>query len=172
MVSKKENSMLALSKKMSRVKVFLIILFATMYGGHLVAQGFQQQPQQQNYSEKQVNAFVNAVVEVLPLQQKIEQKMIKKIEDNGMSLEKYNQIAQSVQTTGNADGVSDDDMQKFRETSTKVQAIQEENQDEINQKITDAGLEPMVYQDMVQEYSRNPQFQQKVDEKLRKKQQK
>lgn len=148
-------------------KVLLLAFGLGIYGGTLSAQDFQQQPQQQvEYSEKQIDDFVGAVTKVLPVQQDVEQKMIKEIESKGMELDQFNQIATQVQTTGKAEGVAEADVKKFNQVSEKIQEIQVENQDQINEAIADAGLTPQIYQEMVQAYSRDPQLKQKVDEKL------
>lgn len=148
-------------------KVLLLAFGLGIYGGTLSAQDFQQQPQQQvEYSEKQIDDFVGAVTKVLPVQQDVEQKMIKEIESKGMELDQFNQIATQVQTTGKAEGVAEADVKKFNQVSEKIQEIQVENQDQINEAIADAGLTPQIYQEMIQAYSRDPQLKQKVDEKL------
>lgn len=146
-------------------KVLLLAFGLAIYGGTLSAQDFQQQPQVE-YSEKQIDDFVGAVTKVLPVQQEVEQKMIKEIESNGMELDQFNQIATQVQTTGKAEGVAEADVKKFEQVSEKIQEIQVENQDQINEVIADAGLTPQIYQEMVQAYSRDPQLKQKVDAKL------
>lgn len=148
-------------------KVLLLAFGLGIFGGTLSAQDFQQQPQQQvEYSDKQIDDFVGAVTKVLPVQQDVEQKMIKEIESKGMELDQFNQIATQVQTTGKAEGVAEADVKKFNQVSEKIQEIQVENQDQINEAIADAGLTPQIYQEMVQAYSRDPQLKQKVDEKL------
>ncbi len=148
-------------------KVLLLAFGLGIFGGTLSAQDFQQQPQQQvEYSDKQIDDFVGAVTKVLPVQQDVEQKMIKEIESKGMELDQFNQIATQVQTTGKAEGVAEADVKKFNQVSEKIQEIQVENQDQINEAIADAGLTPQIYQEMIQAYSRDPQLKQKVDEKL------
>lgn len=152
----------------SKLNKLLLLAFGLgIYGGTLSAQDFQQQTQQQvEYSEKQIDDFVGAVTKVLPVQQDVEQKMIKEIESKGMELDQFNQIATQVQTTGKAEGIAEADVKKFNQVSEKIQEIQVENQDQINEAIADAGLTPQIYQEMVQAYSRDPQLKQKVDEKL------
>jgi hypothetical protein len=148
-------------------KVLLLAFAIGISGGTLSAQDFMQQPQQQvEYSEKQIDDFVGAVAEVLPVQQEVEQKMIKEIENNGMDLNQFNQIATQLQTSGNAEGVAEADVKKFEKVSEEVQKIQMENQEQINKVIADAGLTPEIYQEMVQAYSRDPQLKEKVDAKL------
>jgi hypothetical protein len=148
-------------------KVLLLAFAIGISGGTLSAQDFMQQPQQQvEYSDKQIDDFVGAVAKVLPVQQEVEQKMIKEIENNGMDLNQFNQIATQLQTSGNAEGVAEADVKKFEKVSEEVQKIQMENQEQINKVIADAGLTPEIYQEMVQAYSRDPQLKEKVDAKL------
>lgn len=151
------------------VMIFAISLSGTTVFGQDPA-GQMQQPQQTDFSDEQIDLFVNAVVKVLPVQQEIEQEMIKKIEDKGMELDQFNQIATQIQTSGNAEGVAEGDLKKFEEISGEIQTIQMANQEELVKIITDEGLEPQVYQEMMLAYSSDQQLKQKIDKKLEEKQ--
>lgn len=152
--------------------VFLLGMF--VMGGVVSAQQQmmpQQQQQQKNYSEEEIDLFAEAVSDVLPIQQKAEQKMVSEIEEQGMELDKFNQIARQMQQGVEPEGVQEEDMQDFQSISEEIQGIQMETQQEINQVITETGISPAMYQEMIAAYSSNPQIKQKVDQKLAEKQQ-
>lgn len=94
----------------------MLILAAMMVAiGPLKAQQFQMPQQQQavkDYSEKEIDDFVGTVAKVLPVQQEGEMKMVEKIEESGMELEAFNQVATQLQS-GQADGISESDMAKL-----------------------------------------------------------
>ncbi|MFW6202954.1 MAG: DUF4168 domain-containing protein [Marinilabilia sp.] len=151
--------------------LFLSVLF--LMGGFVHAQQQQQDPMQQqqqqeqkDYSEEEIDVFAKAVAQVLPIQQEAEQKMMKEIEDQGMELEKFNEIARQMQQGGEPEGASEEEMEKFQSISEEIQGIQMKTQEETNKIISDEGLSPAKYEEMIQAYSSNPEIKQKVDEKL------
>jgi hypothetical protein len=151
--------------------VFLLGMF--VIGGVVSAQQqmMPQQQQQKNYSEDEIDLFAEAVIGVLPIQQEAEQKMVSEIEEQGMELDQFNQIARQMQQGVESEGVQEDDMQAFQSISEEIQGIQMETQQEVNQVITETGISPAMYQEMIAAYSSNPQIKQKVDQKLAEQQQ-
>ena len=151
-----------------------VSLFLTgfiLIGGTVAAQNqmmMQQQGQQaqKSYSDEEVDLFADVVVKVVPVQQQAEQKMMKKIEQGGMQLENFNQIARQMQQGQQPEGVEEADMKKFQSISQQLQAIQMETQKKMNKIISDAGISPALYQEMIAAYSTNPDVKKKVDEKL------
>ncbi|MGM0376994.1 MAG: DUF4168 domain-containing protein [Bacteroidota bacterium] len=151
--------------------LFLSVLF--LMGGVVHAQQNQdqmmqqqQQQQQKDYSEEEIDVFAEAVAQVLPIQQEAEQKMMKEIEDQGMELDKFNQIARQMQQGGEPEDVSEEDMETFKSISEEIQGIQMETQQEVNKIISDEGMSPAKYQEMISAYSSNPEIKKKVDEKI------
>lgn len=151
-----------------------VSLFLTgfiLIGGTVAAQNqmmMQQQGQQaqKSYSDEEVDLFADVVVKVVPVQQQAEQQMMKKIEQGGMQLENFNQIARQMQQGQQPEGVEEADMKRFQSISQQLQAIQMETQKKMNKIISDAGISPALYQEMIAAYSTNPDVKKKVDEKL------
>lgn len=162
-----------MSFKKQFVSLFLTGFF--LIGGTVAAQNqmMQQQGQQaqKSYSDEEVDLFADVVVKVVPVQQEAEQKMVKKIEEGGMKLDNFNQIARQMQQGQQPEGVEEADMKKFQSISQKLQSIQMETQQKMNEIISDAGISPALYQEMIAAYSTNPDVKKKVDEKLANKQQ-
>lgn len=147
--------------------LFLMGMF--VMGGFATAQQQmmpQQQKQQKDYSSEEIDLFAEAVVEVLPIQQEAEQKMVKEIEDQGMELDKFNQIARQMQQGAEPQGVAEKEMETFQSISEEIQGIQMKSQQKVNKVITEAGISPAMYQEMIAAYSTNPKIKQKVDQKL------
>ncbi|MFO8129164.1 MAG: DUF4168 domain-containing protein [Bacteroidales bacterium] len=145
----------------------LLVFTLIFFGGSLIAQGFEQQPaQQKEYSDEEIDLFASTVVKVIPIQQKAQQDMVNKIQENDMTVEAFNQISNQVQTTGNTEGITEAEMKKFQKISGEIDAIQQGIQAEVNETITGEGMDPQVYQEMVSAYNTDPRIQKKVDEKL------
>lgn len=162
---------MTIKKKAASLMLIALFVMVGIVGAQQQQQMMQQQQQQKDYSEEEIDLFANALVEALPVQQEAEQKMIAEIEDQGMNLEEFNQIARQMQQGGQPEGVSEDKMETFQSISTEIQAIQMETQQEVNKIITEEGISPAKYQEMISAYSTNPQVKQKVDQKLAEQQQ-
>ncbi|MFO8002243.1 MAG: DUF4168 domain-containing protein [Marinilabilia sp.] len=144
----------------------LFVLGGTVYAQQQDPMMQQGQQEQKEYSEEEIDVFANAVAQVLPIQQEAEEKMIEEIEDQGMELDQFNQIANQMQQGGEPEGVSEEDMETFQNISDEIQGIQMETQQKVNEIISDEGMNPEQYQEMISAYSSDPNIKQKVDEKL------
>ncbi|PRZ02136.1 DUF4168 domain-containing protein [Marinilabilia salmonicolor] len=162
-----------MSFKKQFVSLFLTGFF--LIGGTAAAQNQMMQEQgkqlQKSYSDEEVDLFADVVVKVVPVQQEAEQKMVKKIEEGGMKLDNFNKIARNMQQGQQPEGLEDADMEKFQSISQQLQAIQMETQKKMNEIISNAGISPALYQEMITAYSTNPDVKKKVDEKLAEQQQ-
>ncbi len=131
----------------------------------------QGQQSQKSYSDEDIDLFADVVVKVMPVQQEAQNKMVKEIEGGGMELDKFNQIARQMQQGQQPEGVEDADMEKFQQISQELQSVQLEIQKQMNKIITEAGISPALYQEMIAAYNSNPDVKQQVDEKLAEQQQ-
>ena len=111
------------------------------------------------------------VMQTQPMSFNKEQKMMKEIENQGMKLDKFNKIARQMQQGGEPKDVSEEEMKTFKSISQEIQGIQMETQQKVNKIISDEGMSPAKYQEMIQAYSSNPEIKKKVDEKLGQQQQ-
>ncbi|ASB50688.1 DUF4168 domain-containing protein [Alkalitalea saponilacus] len=132
------------------------------------AQQFDMQmPQEQaSFSEDQIDQFVNTVVKVIPIQEAAEEKMIDKIEEEGMDLETFNAIATQLQTTGDVQGVDEAEITKFQTISQSLQQIQMEIQSDVMEAIQEEGMDLDLYQGIMAAYQSDPVVRQQIDERL------
>ncbi|MDN5291294.1 MAG: hypothetical protein PWQ06_1533 [Anaerophaga sp.] len=156
--------MKSIKKKVA--SLMMVAMFLTT--GNVFAQQdmLQQQQQQKEYSDEEIDLFANALVKALPVQREAEKKMIKEIEEQGMELNQFNTIARQMQQGSQPQGVSEEDMETFKSISEEIQKIQMDTQQKVNKIVTDAGISPALYQEMIGAYSTNPKIKQKVDQKL------
>jgi hypothetical protein len=126
----------------------------------------QGQQSQKSYSDEQIDLFANVVVKVMPVQQEAQQKMVKEIEGGGMELDKFNNIARQMQQGQQPEKLEAADMEKFQKISQQLQSIQMETQKKMNKIISDAGITPTLYKEMITAYSSNPNVKNKVDKKM------
>jgi hypothetical protein len=149
--------------------VFSMLMVGFLLIGSAVAQQQQmmQQPQEQkDYSDDEVELFANTVIKVNPIQQEVQKKMVKIIDEEGMELNQFNAISQQMQQGVEPEGVSDQQMELFERISVKLQEVQVENQKKMHKVIKEQGMTPAKYQEMIRAYHSNPEIKQKVEDML------
>jgi hypothetical protein len=124
----------------------------------------QSQPQT-NYSEAEIDKFVSTVGKVIPLQREGEAKMVQKIEENGMALEKFNEVATQVQT-GATDDVDPAEFEQFQKISTELNEVQMDIQKDVVKVIEKEGMDLNDYQQMIAAYQSDESLRQTIDAKL------
>lgn len=131
----------------------------------------QQTPQvNEDFSEEEYEQFVDINTEVIPVQQEAQEKMIKAIEDKGLKVERFQQLAQA-QQTGSLTDASDDaeEIAKFNEAGQEVMEMQKGIQEKVQKVIEDNGLGVQKFQEMSMAYNQSEKVRTKVDEMISKK---
>ncbi|MFO7922727.1 MAG: DUF4168 domain-containing protein [Bacteroidales bacterium] len=127
---------------------------------------FAQQPPAQetpDYSDEELKNFVEAALEVMPLQQESQALMIDEIEEHGLTVETFNTILEAQQKGLDPD-VTDEEMEAFETVLLAIQAIELEYNDKIVEEIDDAGITPAKYEEMMAFYQQDPELQMRVNQ--------
>ncbi len=110
----------------------------------------QQQSVDIDVSDEELKKFAQVATKVQAVQQGAQQEMIDSVKSTGLTLDEYNQIA-SQQRGQQAPGqkasgedivVSDEQKRKFEEANQKISDMQEGVQQNVDQAIKDAGMDP------------------------------
>ncbi len=131
-----------------------------------------QMPQQapevnENFSDEEYEQFVQINTEVIPVQQEAQGKMIKAIEDKGLEVERFQQLAQAQQTGGLQDASDDaEEIAKFNEAGQEVMEMQKGIQEKVQEVIEDNGLGVQKFQEMSMAYNQSEKVRAKVDEMI------
>ena len=148
--------------------VLAIVVVFSMVATPVVAQQFQAPQQSQppsNYSEAEIDKFVSTVGKVIPVQREGEAKMVQKIEENGMALDKFNEVATQVQT-GSAENVDPAEYEQFQKISTELNEVQVKIQEDVTEVIEKEGMDPNDYQQMIAAYQSDQELRKTIDAKL------
>lgn len=148
---------------------FAIALFFT-FGA--VAQVPMQQDQQQqqvreDFSDEELEQFVDVYVQAAEIQQKNEAQMIQAIEEEDLDINRFNEILMARQNQQNAEEIdaSAEEMASFNNAAEKIMTVQQEAQAEIEQLI-ESEMGSQKYQQIVMAYQQSPEVQQKVNQML------
>ncbi len=142
----------------------LLLLFALFFGSSVFAQP-EKQPEKK-VSDQEIKKFASAVQEVEVVNQKTQQKMVATVEEEGLDVQRFNEILQSQQGQDQEADVNNDEMKKFQNASLKLEEIQAEAQKTMQEKIIDEGLTITRYQEIAAIVQNDPVLQQKLQEYL------
>jgi hypothetical protein len=108
-------------------------------------------------------------MDMMPIQQAAEAKMIDAIESAGLEIERFQQLFQA-QQLGNITDASEDpqEIAKFNQAGQQIMKVQEEANQVIQQMILDADMQVQTFQEISTAYQQSPVVKAKVDQILEK----
>lgn len=149
-----------------------------MLGSTLEAQAQQPQaPQEQapanpegssiNVDQEELERFANAFKSVQKIQSESRQKMAQAIKDQGLTIEEYNQMFRAQQQSGTAESeMSAEKQQQFQQADARINEIEQQAQNDIENAITEKGMEMQRFESIWTSIQQDPELQQKVQQIL------
>ena len=128
----------------------------------------RQEPQvKEDFTDDRLKKFIEVNKKLQPHQQEAENQMVKAIEQEGLSPDRFNQIlgAQQQSDTSNA-GATSTELTKFNNAAKKIMTIQNSVIPKLEKVMTDEGMKPEEFQQIVVAYNRSPKVQQKINSLL------
>ncbi|RRO22473.1 DUF4168 domain-containing protein [Flavobacteriaceae bacterium 14752] len=96
--------------------------------------------QNQDISDQELKQFANAFQQVRMINQSSQQKMIKAVQDEDLTVERFNLINQAEQNPNKEVEATDDEFKKYKTAMQSVEALQAEVQKQLESKIKESGL--------------------------------
>lgn len=132
----------------------LLLIGVTFAVSSAFAQGMGQQqqmpdvPTSEDVSEEELNKFVETISELEPIQVQLQSDMQKVIQDQDISVERFQQLMQAMQNPQMAQQVeiTDEERQQIQEIQPELSDIQMKAQEEMVKKIEDNGMDMQRYQ--------------------------
>lgn len=158
-----------------KVSVFSFVFTLFISAGAMAQVPMQQGQQQQvntDFSEEELEGFVEVYVKASEIQQQNETVMMQAIEEEDLELQRFNEILTSRQQQQSAEEInaSAEELAAFNKAAEKIMTVQQEAQTEINELIEEEiGAEK--YQQIAMAYQQSPDVQQKINEMLQTKMQ-
>jgi hypothetical protein len=115
------------------------------------------------YSEDELEIFVNAALEIMPHQQEAQMKIADEIESNGLSVEKFNSILEA-HILGMDSGATSDELESFDSILESIDKIQQEYQEIIETEIVNAGMTPEKFEEILVHYQQDPELQLRINQ--------
>jgi len=149
-------------------KLYSFILVFTMAASVAFAQVPQQMPQQQDIdvSDGEINQFASVFVELQSMNQGVQQKMMSAVEEEGIEVQRFNQIMQAQQDPNKEVEANEEELQNFAKASQAVEQIQAKVQKEMEKVITENDLTVQRYQQIMMAVRTDTELQQRLQQKI------
>jgi hypothetical protein len=150
-------------------KLYSLILVFTMAASVAFAQVPQQMPQQQqeiDVSDGEINQFASVFVELQSMNQGVQQEMMSAVEEEGIEVQRFNQIMQAQQDPNQEVDANEEELQNFAKASQAVEQIQAKVQKEMEKVITENDLTVQRYQQIMMAVRTDTELQQRLQQKI------
>ncbi|GAB3194402.1 N-acetylglucosamine kinase-like BadF-type ATPase [Pontibacter aydingkolensis] len=125
----------------------------------------QQQTQQSgNFSDGDLKQFADASSRLMVIQQNGEQKMLKILEEEKLSVDKFNEMAQAHQQQKLSEvGATVEETAAFNKAAQRMMELQPEMQKEVETAIQKDGMTLEKYEQIMIAYRQDPALQEKIN---------
>jgi hypothetical protein len=149
---------------------FLLFFVASALSFESMAQNeYGHNPQlevREDFSDQELEQFIEANKNAIVVQQGAEQKMIRAIQDEGLDINKFNDILTSKQNPNYESQATPEEHSKFDNAVEEVVKIQEEMIGDMESAIEQAGITIETYEEILIAYQQNPKIQEKINQML------
>lgn len=129
-------------------------------------QSYQQQeiPEtiREDFSQKELQSFVKANEKIMLIQQESEQKMLKAIEDEGMTVDRFTEILESQKNPEKESNASEQELQSFNKVAQFIINESQKTQMQLMTTLEQEGMDVNTYQDILYAYQQSPNVQDKI----------
>lgn len=142
-----------------------IFAFALLFGFKASAQEMMpQQEVQEDFADEDIKKFVDINLQVMPIQEKYQGKMVETIEESGMSVQRFEELSMA-QQSGDIRGASEDpeELAQYNQVGQEIMQIQSEMQNEVVGHISQSDLGPEKFQQIYMAYTQSEKVRAKID---------
>jgi len=118
--------------------------------------------QEKNITDDELNKFAEAYQHVRTINQSSQQKMMKAIADENLTVERFNLINQAEQNPNKDVEATDDELKKYQAAMESVETIQQDVQAQLQTKIKEAGLTLERFQQIANQMKSDKALQQRL----------
>lgn len=139
------------------------LLFAGMalFG---LSNGLYAQDENKNVSDEDLETFVVIYKEVQTENQKVQQKMVGTIQEEGLDVNRYNEINQASANPNAEVDASEEEMEIYEKVTKKVENIQLSFQEKVKTMIEEEGMSLQRYQEVYAALQKDKALQEKFGE--------
>ncbi|MEE4196040.1 MAG: DUF4168 domain-containing protein [Bacteroidales bacterium] len=123
-----------------------------------------QVPQDTDVSDQDLETFAVAFQQVQSLNQTAQQDMVKAVQDEGLSVQRYNEMLQGEKDPAKNANATNQEKEQFEKINQQIAVIQQKAQQTMQQKIQDEGLTVKRYQEIAFAIQNSPELQEKIQQ--------
>lgn len=117
------------------------------------------------FSDEELESFASAVSQVITIQQEGQTQMMEKIEENDLTVQRFNEInMQAQQMPLEEVEATEEEIESFMSASEELETIQMGLEQMLIGAIEDEGITIEKYEEIMAEYQQNPELQQRIQE--------
>ncbi|WP_176223837.1 DUF4168 domain-containing protein [Marivirga sericea] len=142
----------------------ILLIFATA----VFAQQQMPMPRQQkqevstDFSQDEIETFVEANLDVTKVQQEAQKKSMAIIEKNDLDLERFNEIV-AIQQGQSEEEASEEEMKAFNAAAQEIMASNQKTQSDMIAALEKHEMSQEKYQKIMMAYQQDEEFRKKVD---------
>ncbi len=129
------------------------------------AQFDQQDVTPASLSDDEIIEFVDIYIKQSEIEQQAQMQMISAIEEEGLSLDRFQEIIQATQMGGEADA-TESELEKFQNCMAEITEIEQEMIGKVEEMIVAEGMTMERYEEIFTIINSDPETMQKVQEVL------
>lgn len=118
--------------------------------------------QEQDVSDKELGQFADAFTEVQIQNQKSQQKMIAVIKEEGLEVERFNEIQQAVMDPNKESDATEAEKEKHENATSKLEKMQPEIEKEVIASIESTGISINDYESLAAKIQQDQGLQQRL----------
>jgi len=147
----------------------LLFAFALLGSASVFAQT-QQLPQQQqqavevDVSDEELSKFADAYQKIRMVNQQAQQEMAKTVEDSGFDIQRFNEIHQASLDPNTEVDATEDELTKHKEVVSEIEGMQGEFQKEMENAISEEGLDVARYEKIAMALQTDTELQQRLQQ--------
>lgn len=115
-----------------------------------------------NVSDAELQKFADAYQTVQQENQKMQQKFVAAIEEEGLEAQRFNEIYEAKMDPEKETDASEDEMKKQEAAMSKIEKMQKDLQSKMESKIKEKGLTMEKYEQIGAQLQQSPELQQKL----------
>lgn len=130
----------------------------------------QAQPQPAaEVSSEDIEKFARAIAQLQTIQQETQTELLQIVEGQGLTPDRFNEIAEAQQNPEAATDVeiSDEELQSFEQAANEITAVRQQTQTRFQEVVQAEGLEVEQFNQILAAVQQDPALQQEVEQILR-----
>ena len=126
----------------------------------------QEQGQQVDVSDEELGKFANAYKQMQVMGQQAQQKMATTVEDEGMDIQRFNEIHQATMDPSKESDATEEEMAMHEKIVTKLDTMQKDFQDKLTKVVENQDLSMDRYQQIATALQNDTELQQRLQKML------